>query len=368
MIPLDLHINVFDDNFDDAVPPEKLIELTVMVSNLLQIVAPHRTRIRRFSGTFPQNILGNIGIHDMTNLRSLTIHSLIDDSGDEDDDTVPENEILDIGSPRETLKSLIIGGCAINIESILPHTQLTHVELLDIRNWDDLSQQSVFHLMNSLPKLKKLYLSLSIQEADGWNGPSERIVLPELQLLFLTWIAPTNIDTLLKSISAPSLRKLALWGTPIVNQEPWDVVYDFIAASRPALAYLALGEFNDVSARYHDILDFCPDVKYLALEQITLSDAFFWRLAHRNEQGEPDIAHTLETIVIDNCTGFNVSSLCGFLQSHSSVLNRVTIAECPSLDESSVKELKNIGLKNLIVRPCINGDAQPESNAELVSR
>jgi hypothetical protein len=202
-------------------------------------------------------------------------------------------------------------------------------------------------------------MDLSKSDRDSWTPSEKRTVLPNLELLFLTWVYPAEIDALLGCITTPNLTKLGLRGTPMITDTPWNALYDFLAASHPPLGCLSLGDFAAADATYLDVLKLCPELEYLTLDHIILSDPFFQALAQTdNDENGMVLIPNLKVFRIGVCGGFERESLLRFLRNRSSgesegvsKLNKASILFCSVVTEDNADDLHNIGVKDLVVAP-----------------
>ena len=380
--PLDVEIGMFDE--DVMVLPESHTaqELFALMRRMLEAIGPHRKSIRRFRGVFPVQLTQATGVGEMTNAEMISYCGMLGDGQTfdfNDERIVDDDEILDIGPRRESLKSLAICGCAARLSSVMLQTQLTHIELLDLHKNENLCQKRAFELMSSLTQLKTCVLDLSKHEPEDWVGPEERIVLPNIELLFLTWSFPADIAQLLSSISTPSLEKLGLRGTPMVGRNQWSGLYDFLRASKPPLKRISIGDFASVDCRYLDVFTLCTELEHLTMNHCELPDELFRRLSVTDGTAEGTLLPNLQIFNIGVCEGFELESLTTFLKARSRTeteevakLREAAIMYCMEVRERNVEELEAIGMENLILEPIDNEATFPfarviETHRDLIA-
>lgn len=137
--------------------------------SILDILRPFRAQINRLKGFFPEVLMDQVGVHDMSNLENLS-YFLGDLSRSQGRDQMALNwslrswsepKRLNIGPARSTLKHLTIHGCAIDIMSVVDQKQLTHLDLM-FQGWSDsdVCAEIAVVLLASLPALKEVSLHL----------------------------------------------------------------------------------------------------------------------------------------------------------------------------------------------------------------
>jgi hypothetical protein len=178
--PLDVSIDVFsqEDQIWKLFPGTNDTirdELYDFLRRLLDILAPHHSRICHFHCTLPDSLMKSVRVNEMTNLETLVYKSdrRLERSFDVEERLAPEEEILDIGPPKQMLKTFSASYCAIRLDSILHQTQLEHIELLELRKGGNLNQEMAFQIFLTSKSASWIYQNqIGIPGLHPRNAPS----------------------------------------------------------------------------------------------------------------------------------------------------------------------------------------------------
>ncbi|THH08693.1 hypothetical protein EW145_g2534 [Phellinidium pouzarii] len=374
--PLDIDIAMFDQDVQLFPTEEETATLYATLARMIDAFQPHRNRVHKFRGVFPESFMPAIGVGEMVNAEGIFCCGLLSDDMNEQNE-LPQMK-LDLGPPRSGLRSLAICGCAANLQSISLQTQLTHIELIDLLPGGDLCQEAALELL-SLPNLKSAVLDLSKYDKPDLRPPEERLVLTSLEILFVTWSFPADVSVLLDGVAAPKLTRLGLRGTPVTVQEPWQSLRAFLAASRATLQRLSLGDFSFIEIQLLDCLRQCPELVHLAINHTSIPDTVLHALTCTDDAWEMQLLPKLQILSIGVCSGFIVDSLTRFLKSRStdvppgiSELDEVAIIYCDDITVRTRPLLEACGIKNLVLEVVDNDPVYPyarvvETHRELLS-
>ncbi|EJD05241.1 uncharacterized protein FOMMEDRAFT_154460 [Fomitiporia mediterranea MF3/22] len=361
--PLTIDFGLFSGRNVQACNDLKLMgELYPLMSRLLAALVPHRTRVRSLWGVFPTSFTPDVGIPEMINAERLFFYGLPKQDemlrireGESFWDT---HKMLELGPARETLKVLSVCDCAVDINTVLLQTNLTHLELFDLHHDSGLDQETAFELLKSMPGLQKCVLELTKFERLDWRVSSPRMVLPNLELLFLLWNFPADIGLLLDGICTPNLIRLGLRGTPTMGPRAWSSLYNFLYISRAPLTRLSLGSFGDADLRLLDCLKCCSHLIQLSLNHCFIPESIFHTLACAHDS---PLLPRLEMLNIVACAGLNAESIAAFMKSRAkdlpsgiSRLKEVEIVNCLNITEYHMPLLHSCGVEKLYLK--VTGD------------
>ncbi|EJD06195.1 uncharacterized protein FOMMEDRAFT_153594 [Fomitiporia mediterranea MF3/22] len=381
--PLDIDISLFNEDVMVFPDPDTLNELHEFLKKVLEFLKPHRARMLRFRGVFPEFLMEEVGVSEMVNAEHVYYCGMLGDKiateGMEDSEIDMLTNKLDVGPQRDALRSLAICGCAANISSVQLQNQLTHIELLDLHRGGEICQETAFQLMQNMPKLKNCILDLTRFERQDWTPPERCIVLENLELLFLSWVFPADIDNLLRCISAPKLTKLGLRGTPMVPQRPWTGLHDFLEASKAPIERVSLGDFSSVDVQYLRCFAHLPNLVHLTLNHCEIHDSIFHALTCTDPEWNSSLLPNLQIFNMGVCEGFEVDSLVNFLKSRAKdtpegvlQMTEVAIMYCMKVTESVAPRLHECGIENLILEAAEDDSVYPyarvvETHRELLA-
>ncbi|KAH8114243.1 hypothetical protein DFH11DRAFT_1470569, partial [Phellopilus nigrolimitatus] len=349
---LQVNIGMFDQDIQMFPGPEKTKELYDCLEGMLATLAPHRARVRRFRGVFPESLMAAVGVDEMVNAEQIFYCGTLDNSGEVDSQLK-----LYLGPPRNNMRSLAICGCLADLDSVKTQTQLEHLELLDLSDGGDLCQETAIEILQGLPNLKTAVMDITRQARHGFSPPGERIFLNKLETFFVTWCLPANVDLLLDSIITPNLSKLGLRGKPHTVLRQWSNLYSFLNASQAPIKRISLGDFGDTDIRLLDCLENTQELEHLTINHTVIPDAMFRGLTITDEVRETRLLPSLETFNIGVCTGFSAESVVDFLKSRTkdvpcagfSKLEEIAIMYCSSITESHRELLLSCGIKKLLL-------------------
>ena len=377
---LDLDICLFAQDVQVYPGKEESEHLDRMLEDMVESFSPHVSRINRFRGVFPEYLMEKVGVDKMINAEQIFFCGMLKDTmmleGVDNQDMDLVQKKLDLGSQRDALQRLAICGCGTNFEPIMHQTQLVHLELIDLHRGGDLCQEVAYELMKHLPNLKTCVFDITKKERAGWVIPNDRITLPNLELLFISWIFPAEIHKLLDSISTPNLDKLGLRGTPASSGQQWDGLFRFLEGSQAHLKRISIGDFASVDARLIDCFKQMPELEHLTINHTVISDEMFQLLS-----GASDICllPKLQVFSIGVCEGFKLESLLEFIRSRSNdtpegivPLEEVAIMYCMNVLQQHESLLQETNVKSWVLEAMETSDMYPyarvvETHQELLA-
>ncbi|OCB86565.1 hypothetical protein A7U60_g6461 [Sanghuangporus baumii] len=387
--PLDIDISLFNEDVMMFPDKDTLADLHKLLREMLELLEPHRGRILRFRGVFPEFLMKTVGVPKMLNAEHIYYCGMLGDhmALDIELEERPEDQaailsmhtLLDVGPQRDALRSLAICGCAADINSVMLQTQLTHLELLDLHRGGELCQETAFMLLTNMPRLKNCILDLTKFERQDWVAPERRLVLQNMELLFISWVFPADIDSLLQSITAPKLDKLGLRGTPMVPRRPWTGLYDFLEASKAPISRISLGDFASVDAQYLRCFAHLPNLVHLTINHAELPDVIFRTLTCGDALYDHTLLPNLQVFNMGVCEGFRLENVVNFLKSRAQnppegvmKLRETAIMYCTAIEERHKPVLQECGVENLIVEAAEDESVYPyarvvETHRELLA-
>ena len=370
-------LGLFDQNIQIMPEAAELERLHEFLNNILNILAPHRGRILSFRGVLPEYMLPNIGLDDMTKVERLFICGTMMDM-DDDDPRMRTEHVLTIGPVRQKLKSLAICGITLDLQSVFNHTQITYIELVDLRGTGQLGERTALEILKAMPLLHSVVLDVTIFERD-FIQEEGRYVLQNLELLFLTWTFPADIAHVLDSIATPSLVKLGLRGTPLAIEEQWPNLHTFLLASQAPINRLSIGDFGEVDFLLVPCLQCCPNLNHLTINHCDISDLSLRELTPTEDTAVLSIVPQLKILNLGVCDGFTPEVFVDFLKSRSSVapegiskLSELGVLYCIKVSEAFREEIESCGIEEVTLETMEVGAVLPyarviETHQELLA-
>lgn len=362
---LSVRVELFDQDIQVFPSDEETAKLRQLLCEVLSALTPHRQRIQRTRLVFPEELIPLIGVDDMINAKSLFLCGTLTDplSAMEFgfDETVADEmetqnlSVVDIGPQRDSLTTLAIYGLPVKLEAIQKHTQLTHLELLDLHSSGALCQRTVFELLQRLSGLKSAVLDMSVFDRPHLIPPQERVVIENLEILFLTWTFPADVSALLDSIRTPNLEKFCLRGTPLVaNDQPWKCLERFLTASRAPIKRISFGDFGSLDFCLLGCLKICEEVEQVTINHCVINDSVFEELATMGPRNV--LIPKLRTFTMGVCDGFKARRFLEFARSRGTAeftgvakLEDLGIYYCTEITELDREGLATCGVENLVL-------------------
>lgn len=319
---LSVDITLFDQDIQVFPSDEETIKLRLILCETLLSLASHRQRIRRIKCVFPEELIPLVGVEHMASANSMFLCGTLTDPESAlrltpSDETEPVlMPLIDIGPQRESLNMLCLYGLPVDLAAIRQHKQLTHLELIDLHSSGALCQRTVLDLLQNLKNLKSAVLDMTILDRPALSPPHERVVIENLQILFITWAFPADISTLIDSICTPNLEKFCLRGTPLVaNDQPWPNLSRFLKASGAPIKRISFGDFGSLDFQLLDCLKQCEQVEQMTINHCVLTDSNFEELAQKDPKRS--LVPKLKIFTMGVCEGFAADSLLRFARSRS---------------------------------------------------
>lgn len=266
---LTVEINLTDRRMYDL-DKNEAAEESMLLQAIIEMLAPHRDRIRILRGAFPNRFISKLGIHGMMRAECLCYAGRFLSSEDFYPHNIGESGetqymTLSIGPAREPLTQLKISNCRVQMETVSIQTQLTHLELSRLHRSSKLCAETTLNLLIRLSSLKvaklDVYAWIDVAIADR----NARFELPNLQVLaLLSAKSRFLVPTVLRNIYAPNLRELHTTGTIMTTPgRDLEALHGFLQASQAPLQQLTLSHYSENTSLALGCLVSCPELQHL---------------------------------------------------------------------------------------------------------
>lgn len=324
---------------------------------LLATISPHRHRIHSLKGTLPMSIAADLGFDGMDTLEVMDLVGI-------SEVTDPSRPLyIDLSKRMPKLKFLSLENIGLDQQSLYSQSQLSRLELSDMRNPFYLNCQTAVDVLKSLPNLQTAYIGLNRANGSEIMAAQGRINLPILRSLYVSWDAwEINIDTqpFFEAIATPNLERLALRGGADTPTGLWDTLLRFITSSgRPPLTHLAVGDMGATDVCLLDVLRATPTLIHLVVNHALVSPLLLRGLVWDPHHPDMQVAPRLKSIRFGGCEDFEDADIIPVLESRvnhpgkpllgASEIEDVELRQCAGLHMESEKYIRRLGIPKVVL-------------------
>ena len=346
--PLSVDFHLASDYQPWKISPEHVVN----IQQIVQILAPHASRITKLLRIFPRFLLDDLKIENMTSLDDLFICDVSDDASGRTVVT-PGNF-----SVPDTLRCLSLRQTFFDIKAFSSLSKIRHLDLWQLQGEGQMSISTSLNLLQELSWLESCTLDVAQGEFNREILAPE-ITMPNLSFFFISWDWLVDVGPILDVLNTPNLKRLGLRGPPPTRRQ-WTHLRHFIKRGRPALTQLSIKEIGFTDIQLLDCLRLVPSLTNLSLSHCSVDSNFIKALRLDNRL---PIAHNilpnLEFLSLEACDDFEVRDLVGMLGSRGTYrpldtayrrLRGIRLSFCRRIMESHRVELENCGVDNVIIR------------------
>lgn len=355
-LDVDIDINILDGEIRNM-SLDRYREKQNVYRRLLQLLVPHRHRIKNLRGILPVSLTPDL----VDGMNSVEMMDLI---GISELTTSDRPSHLHFSKLMPNLHYLSLESLGLDQASLASQKQLTRIELSEMRNPMWMNCQAALQILQTLPNLQTAYFGLNKPADDAnMNMPRERISFPALRELYVScddWEVVVDTQPFFDAIFAPNLEKLALRGSVDTATGSWDALLRFVLMSgSPPLTHLAISDMGMTDMRLEQILRATPSLTHLIVNHALVTPALLRSLVWDANKPESQLVPNLQSIRFGACEDFEDADILPVLRSRVSKpgqplhgaaeLQEVVLRQCAKLQVENEKYIRGTGIPNVVL-------------------